>query len=556
MYRWKYNYRSTLVIILLSVLHLNVAAQESEEEPPEIVCGLDLNGNGSFAEDGETTFCEPTTTPSLHSCPLGRVSCHSVEIPVSSCLPRTTHIQDIERLAADAAEEAAVLAETLAEESAALYQNMVSDANRLNGEAHRAEVQAELGRELYREGIITREEYDRRVASATYFRTQADAAAVAVQNQLPITEALVAAATEARRIADETEITTDFPELYDRQVVCPITGNVFTAPFNPSIEDLALRDRSCALSCDGDPQIIDETVWISPIDGRSCINLLDPSYIDEVTGVIDFVGAANEPPNMVVSPSNCYEKEQEFLDVSEEYYEDNDTIDSDTGECEGEFQIFSGKVSGCRSNGYQTRWDNCCNNGEKIITDSFSEKTTAERLEGIATMVSDAFGGALGTGAGASIAGLISDGFSILPRGLDPLEATGIIGNWLLTPCSKESENVSKMASGMCMYVGEKCIEKWFGIGCVQHAQVHCCFKTKLAKIFHEQARQQFVGLDWGSAQDANCRGFTPEEFQAIDFSRIDLGEYEPDVVHRPINEMQDDLLNGAPQISLPNSGG
>lgn len=61
-----------------------------------------------------------------------------------------------------------------------------------------------------------------------------------------------------------------------------------------------------------------------------------------------------------------------------------------------------------------------------------------------------------------------------------------------------------------------------------------CCFSSKLGRIFHEQGRPQLsaFGLDggWGSARQPNCRGFTPEEFQSLDFSSIDLSEYEADL--------------------------
>lgn len=46
-----------------------------------------------------------------------------------------------------------------------------------------------------------------------------------------------------------------------------------------------------------------------------------------------------------------------------------------------------------------------------------------------------------------------------------------------------------------------------------------------LAKIMHEQGRPQ-LGIGW-----SNCDGFTPEQFQAIDFSKIDLSAYEAEIV-------------------------
>ena len=71
-------------------------------------------------------------------------------------------------------------------------------------------------------------------------------------------------------------------------------------------------------------------------------------------------------------------------------------------------------------------------------------------------------------------------------------------------------------------------------MGCVQKAKSYCCFNTKMARIIHEQGRPQLVsfGADggWGVPVSPNCRGFTPDEFQYLDFSRIDLSEYFEDI--------------------------
>ena len=54
-------------------------------------------------------------------------------------------------------------------------------------------------------------------------------------------------------------------------------------------------------------------------------------------------------------------------------------------------------------------------------------------------------------------------------------------------------------------------------------------FNSKLGRIVQEQGRlqlKQFApGGNWGSAGSPNRAGFTPEEFQMLDFSQIDLSE-------------------------------
>ena len=88
--------------------------------------------------------------------------------------------------------------------------------------------------------------------------------------------------------------------------------------------------------------------------------------------------------------------------------------------------------------------------------------------------------------------------------------------------------------SEYCHEVGEYCAKRFILLGCVQEAKGFCCFNTKLARIIHEQGRPQLAGFGpdggWGQPKNPNCRGFLPEEFQALDFNKIDLSEYMEDI--------------------------
>jgi conjugal transfer mating pair stabilization protein TraN len=98
--------------------------------------------------------------------------------------------------------------------------------------------------------------------------------------------------------------------------------------------------------------------------------------------------------------------------------------------------------------------------------------------------------------------------------------------------------------SGMCHEVGSYCASKILGI-CVQKARGHCCFNTKLGRIIQEQGRPQlqaFNAIGWGTARNPACRGFTAEEFQALDFSKMDLSEYYADIETRTSGEIQVDM--------------
>jgi len=165
-------------------------------------------------------------------------------------------------------------------------------------------------------------------------------------------------------------------------------------------------------------------------------------------------------------------------------YQNDGTVD-EQGNCSGQFYIFNGSPGECRPRGTQTQFHNCC------------ECETDPQCK--------------------------------------PSELT--------TSCG--------VTSGRAHYIGEYCKEKWEFIGCVQKARVYCLFSSKLARIVHEQGRPQLksFGSDggWGTAKSPNCRGFTPEEFQNLDFSKIDLSEYIGELTQQAgqtVQQLQQGLQN------------
>ncbi|MDN5061853.1 conjugal transfer protein TraN [Aliarcobacter butzleri] len=95
-----------------------------------------------------------------------------------------------------------------------------------------------------------------------------------------------------------------------------------------------------------------------------------------------------------------------------------------------------------------------------------------------------------------------------------------------LVGCKENEKMLAKQNKAeLCTEIGEYCSKK-LSLGftkiCIQKSKGHCCFGSKLARFVHEQGRSQ-IGIDWGSAESPQCRGFTPEEFQKLDFSKIDL---------------------------------
>ena len=101
-----------------------------------------------------------------------------------------------------------------------------------------------------------------------------------------------------------------------------------------------------------------------------------------------------------------------------------------------------------------------------------------------------------------------------------------------LAHCDQESKNLAKeRGSGKCVEVGTYCAERTPLLKtCIRKKTVFCCFGSKFAKLLQEQGRKQ-LRMDFGSAQYPNCRGFTAEELQKIDFSKLDLSEITEDVM-------------------------
>ena len=88
------------------------------------------------------------------------------------------------------------------------------------------------------------------------------------------------------------------------------------------------------------------------------------------------------------------------------------------------------------------------------------------------------------------------------------------------------------MAKGqrLCHFVGTTCDKKVAGLGCVKTTEHHVCFNSRLARILNEQGRPQ-LGRDFGTAIRPDSRGFTIEEMEKLDFTKMDLSEFVADVV-------------------------
>lgn len=219
------------------------------------------------------------------------------------------------------------------------------------------------------------------------------------------------------------------------------------------------------------------------------------------------------------------------------------------GNCMSNIEIFSGRALRCRTAGLKTTFSNCCANKGKIIKDG-----TGSSLSSLSTKIAVAKGVFSGMSAafsafkaGQTASQAASAGAKAIIGGIDPTSiaislAINFMIEFLLSSCDQQDMEVGMLSgSGMCHYVGGYCSSKILGI-CVQKSHGHCCFNTKLGRIIQEQGRPQlksFNAVGWGTPEQPYCRGFTPEEFQALDFSRMDLSEYYSDIEARSQSDIQ-----------------
>jgi hypothetical protein len=98
-----------------------------------------------------------------------------------------------------------------------------------------------------------------------------------------------------------------------------------------------------------------------------------------------------------------------------------------------------------------------------------------------------------------------------------------------LVACKQEEKELAAQnKKDLCVKIGTYCskeLDLLLTTICIQHSEGHCCFKSILARIIHEQGRPQ-MNIAWGSPENPQCRGFKPEEFEKIDFSQIDFSEF------------------------------
>lgn len=93
---------------------------------------------------------------------------------------------------------------------------------------------------------------------------------------------------------------------------------------------------------------------------------------------------------------------------------------------------------------------------------------------------------------------------------------------------SDERQLASDVGNGVTHYVGTFCSSSFLGI-CISEHETFCVFQSKLGRLIQEQGRAQ-LGLDFGSAKNPVCSGLTPQQFAALDLSRMNFSDVMNDL--------------------------
>ena len=106
--------------------------------------------------------------------------------------------------------------------------------------------------------------------------------------------------------------------------------------------------------------------------------------------------------------------------------------------------------------------------------------------------------------------------------------------SWALSCDAKDSMTALRKGQNLCHHVGTYCADEFFG-QCIEAKESHCCFNSHLARIVQEQGRPQ-LGKGWGEPKEPQCGGFSADEFQRLDMSKMDLSEFIAEIQAKAVN--------------------
>ncbi|PKG97009.1 hypothetical protein CXF95_22130 [Paraglaciecola sp. MB-3u-78] len=338
---------------------------------------------------------------------------------------------------------------------------------------------------------------------------------------------------------NNTTYGTEFDGLDGCRIVHSISG--FDCPSTIG-NDKHLTLAACEATCEQTGACAVESGQMQcPLGAFDCIN--------EIPGSEDYF----------CSPSVCatYEDAGTYTPPVDDAFTPNDGAITEADGCTDFIQIFNGKAESCRLPGIASAYQNCCNKAdEDLLTDSQGSVSESVLWAAGINALYDAGAAAYaaysavpaGSGAGAAAGSTASAFQSSL---LESLGSTTVIvavavvavTTYLENACPPEGVVTAiKKKANQCVLLGQICTTSFLG-SCVQEREVHCCFNSLMATLVQVGGRAQ-LGMDFGTAETPNCRGFTPEEFQSIDFSKIDLTAYYAEIETRAQGDVENEITN------------
>lgn len=542
--------------IILGISTLPLQAQEINYPPNTPLCTLDLNGSGDSSEDNEIAICEtgqlynsstdlPGPTTAL-SCPLGKRAC--VRPESNTCQIDSTPCDN--EFSTECIRPKACNLVSWDEDGGADILVFVPSTTSTwfcpsNGSTYASE---EAGIEGCRElgSIIAPVEFldigqgvwmCSRTGTTHPTRTQAEASCTYTGDIGPAALEMNISVQDRWFCSNNN---THYLSEADGLAGCRITNTIngFDCP-NTLINDKYSTRATCEASCEQKGSCAVETQnFECPLGPFDCIN--------ETVGSEDYYCSA----------SSCvtYQDGGVYEPVVDSFTPNDGAIDANG--CIDNIQIFNGKAESCRLPGAASAYQNCCNEAdEDLLTDSNgSLAETVAWATGInalydagaaaytAYATASSSGAAMGSAASSSVSAFQSSLVESLSSTTIIVSAAIVtITTYLENACPPEGVVTAiKKKSKQCVLIGEKCTTKILG-SCVQKAEVHCCFNSLMATLVQKGGRQQ-LGMDFGTVDNPNCRGFTPEEFQSIDFSKINLTDYYAEIQARAQSDIENEI--------------
>lgn len=136
---------------------------------------------------------------------------------------------------------------------------------------------------------------------------------------------------------------------------------------------------------------------------------------------------------------------------------------------------------------------------------------------------------------GGSPMGGMSQALMFSPSAFAAQQAIGLIEQIFTCKSAMSEEEKAlpnRLSANLCIYVGEYCSKTVSILGvklCRTKKKTYCCFNSTLARIVNTEGNKQ-LGRGMGGPENATCQGFTIDEFNRIDLSKMDLSEFVAEV--------------------------